>query len=31
LLVSLVRMQTDMNPNRMLKLPALGVEVYWGR
>jgi hypothetical protein len=31
LLVSLVRMQTDMNPYRMLKLPALGVEVYWGR
>jgi hypothetical protein len=27
----LVRMQTDMNPYRMLKLPALRVEVYWGR
>lgn len=27
----LVRIQTDMNPYRMLKLPALGVEVYWGR
>jgi hypothetical protein len=27
----LVRMQTDMNPYRMLKLPALGLEVYWGR
>jgi hypothetical protein len=27
----LVRMQTDMNPYRMLKMPALGLEVDWGR
>jgi hypothetical protein len=27
----LVRRQTDMNPYRMLKLPALGLEVYWGK
>jgi len=29
--LQLVRVQTDMNPYRTLKLPMLGVELYWAR
>jgi hypothetical protein len=27
----LVRIQTDMDPYRMLKLPMLGLEIYWAK
>lgn len=29
--LQLVRIQTDMNPYRTLKLPLIGVELYWAK